>query len=69
LQLAAVERGYVRSRNAVLNQVVAVPPVFIANEAEELIDDASAVLTLKHLHRIASCLLLAALISGPSKTF
>jgi hypothetical protein len=42
LQLAAVERGRAGSRKTVLNQVIAIPPVFVTNEAEEIIDNATA---------------------------
>ena len=41
VQLAAFERWREGSHKTVLNQVVAFPPVFIADEAEEIIDNAT----------------------------
>jgi len=42
LKLASSECGYSRVREPLLDQVIAVSHVLIADEAEEMIDDATA---------------------------
>ena len=42
MELGAVERVRPRGRKSLLDQVIAIPHVFIASEAEEVIDNATA---------------------------